>query len=238
MTKISHNLTILIVDDEPDALDLLSTLIKKFPGFTVYTALNFSDAKSISIGNLPDVIFTDIKMPEKNGFDLIDDYRRIGFDGPVIIVTAYEQYALKAIKKVAFDFLLKPIDVDDLQSILLKLTQYYSRKNSRLNKIKILTRTGFLIRDPMEVLYFQADGNYTMVYLIDLSTVISSINLGKIERQLPNESFFRISRSSIVNLHYLLEVERGGKSCKLQCNSIEVMLKITSDNIGKLEEII
>jgi two-component system LytT family response regulator len=150
-----------------------------------------------------------------------------GVNVEVIFVTAYEKYAIRAIKSSAFDYLLKPVKKADLAASLAKFSEKVQseRMNDRFSqlmyqlsekkKLKFRNRTGFTMVDPEEILFCQADSNYTVIALEGGKELTVSFNLGKVEEMLPGLCFSRISRSAIVNLHYLAAVDRKNMTCEI-----------------------
>jgi DNA-binding LytR/AlgR family response regulator len=234
---------ILIVDDESAALDLMEELLNHMKGVRVVgKAANKIDAISLLIRQSPDVIFQDIQMQGENGLNLVDEYRKHNFNGKVVFVTAHSQYAIGAIKKAAFDYLLKPVDLDELQFLVLRLLTEFNKSESPdvvLNrKLKIPTRTGFILTSIKEIVYCEADGNYTQITKSDGEQLTTSVHLGKLEEDLDDNTFFRISRSVILNVNYLVAVNKGRQECTLKTSLGEIILHISSKRLGDLEEMI
>jgi DNA-binding LytR/AlgR family response regulator len=192
------------------------------------------------IQNEPDVIFQDIEMQGVNGLDLADEYRRHQFAGKVVFVTAYSKYAIEAIKKGAFDYLLKPVDLTDLNALILKLLTEQKKRVAGLpqnsQRLKIPTRTGYLLMAKEDIAFCEADGNYTKIVKYDGDSMISSLHLGKVEEELDEVKFFRISRSVIINLDFLVSVNKGKRECLIKVLNNEYLLRISGKRIVMLEE--
>jgi len=234
---------ILLVDDETAALDLLEELLHQMKGAQVIgKAANKYDAISLLIKNSPDVIFQDIQMQAESGLYLVDEYRKHKFIGKIVFVTAHSEYAIDAIRKAAFDYLLKPVDMDELQSLILRLLSEFNKEGSpeefSKRKLKIPTRTGYLLIPLSEIVYCEADGNYTRITKSDGELLTTSIHLGKLEEDLDRSIFFRISRSVIMNLNYLTSVNKGKQECTLKASAEDITLHISSKRLGELEEMI
>ena len=235
----NHNVKILLVDDEPDALDLMEHLLNQLPQVQVVgKAANRFEAVSLLLTQRPDVIFQDIQMQGESGLDYVDEYRQHQYLGKVVFVTAHSKYAIEAIKKSAFDYLLKPVDLDELESLILRLMSevwtespqgYYSRK------LKIPTRSGYYLIAQDEVVLCEADGNYTKLTKSDGEHVTTSIHLGKLEEDLNQRTFYRISRSVIMNINYLVAVNKGRQECTIRALNKEFIKHISSKRIGELE---
>ena len=171
------------------------------------------------------LIFLDISMPKENGFDFIASIPKEEY--AIIFTTAHEEYALKAIKANAIDYLLKPINPDELKEAVMKATSYlnlrrqqneiqkiYSESLENLleqlrsekgsaNKITVVEKFGFQIVEVKNIRYLEADSNYTIIHLSGLEKIVSSKSLGEFEKVLDTDLFFRIHKSTIINLNYL-----------------------------------
>ena len=112
-------ITCIIIDDEQDACDRLESLLNKIPSVEVTAKATSADDALKAVTNLsPELVFIDVEMPAKNGFDLVKEIKEQGVHPTFIFVTGYDQYAIKAIRNEAFDFLLKPVDIDELKEAI------------------------------------------------------------------------------------------------------------------------
>ncbi len=242
-------LKILIVDDEPEARDLLKYMLQEQEGVEVVAmAGNVDEALILLNREHPDIVFLDIQMPEKDGFQFIEKISHSGSDPGIIFVTAFDNYAIKAIRNSVFDYILKPVQKrelihsierfraknsgphpDDLSRLIEAL-----KRNSSV-RIKFNTRSGYILIDPLEVVYCEADGNYTHIQLINGNKELTTQNLGSIEELLSECSFFRVSRSYLVNLKFLVRVERKSASCTLEYSGGSYTIKIPQQKIKMLE---
>lgn len=213
-------LDVVLVDDETKALQSLSWELTNFSDEIKVTA-SFTDpveALAFLEKNTPDCLFLDIEMPTMDGFQFIQKLKNKDF--PVVITTAYNQYAIKALKNEAIDYLLKPIDSDDLKDTIIKIKKYNSRNYTadRLEKIlvnfsansidkKILINTDgkLLFLDSEEILYAESDGNYSTIFLTDGQKIVLTKKLKEVNELLPEDSFFRIHNSYIINLNKIKE---------------------------------
>jgi two-component system LytT family response regulator len=163
-------------------------------------------------------LFLDIEMPTMDGFQFIQKLSNKNF--PVVITTAYNQYAIKALKNEAIDYLLKPIDTDDLRDTIVKIKKFNSRNftaekleqillnfnSSSINKKITLNTDGKLIfLDSDEILYAESDGNYSTIFLTDGDKIVLTKKLKEVNALLPDDSFFRIHNSYIINLNKIKE---------------------------------
>ncbi len=210
----------VIVDDEKKALQSLSWELTNFSN-EINVSASFTDpfeALSHLEKNTPDCLFLDIEMPTMDGFQFIQKLTNKNF--PVIITTAYNQYAIKALKNEAIDYLLKPIDSDDLKDTIVKIKKFNAKNYSvdRLEKIlltynskaihkKITFNTDgkLVFLDSDEILYAESDGNYSTIHLADGHRIVLTKKLKEVNEILPDESFFRIHNSYIINLSKIKE---------------------------------
>ena len=244
-----EQISILIVDDEPEARDLLGILLERIEDVVVVgMADKVDDALLLVEEKRPDLILLDIQMPVKSGFDLVSTLReketKIGY----IFITAYDEYAIQAVRASAFDYLLKPVDPEELARAILRFREEWQLQilNDRIDalltnlgigtRLKLNTRTGFMVIDPRDIVYCVADGNYTNIILANERHEIISSNLGSMEKELGSEGFFRVSRSALINLRYLTHVNNRAGICRLQADSV-VELKVARKRLSKLNGI-
>ncbi len=241
----------LIVDDESDARDLLNNILKNNEDIEIIACVESAEeALNWITKTLPDLVFLDVQMPNKNGFDLLDDLKKLKITYPeIVFVTAFNQFALKAIKHSAFDFLLKPIDIEELEKTIQKF-KTKTLKSDFVNKIDVLfenlnqnkkikfnTRFGFMTLNPNEIIYCSANGSYTQVFLENSKIELFTNHIGNLETILPTANFFRISRSQIINTNFLFTVIRKKKICILKDGENEIILYISSSKLKELEEL-
>ncbi len=243
----------ILVDDEPNALVALQYLLEDHNNIEIVaTAGNFTEAiKAIQLHS-PDLLFLDIEMPGKGGFDIVRELKQQDERNccDIIFTTAHEDYAIKAIKHAAFDFLLKPIDPDELSetikryvlnkgkiSLEKKLDDLLYHINSGSKKIKFNTGTGYVLLNPEDIILCKAEGNYTSIHDVRDKRHFVTLNLGKLEKILPQSHFFRVSRSAIVNLSYISKVDRKTATCELMKDGISFSVKVPSKQLKKLEEL-
>lgn len=223
----------VLVDDEEKALQSLSWELTNFSdeikvvaSFTdVFEALNYLEI------NHPDCLFLDIEMPKMDGFQFIQKIKNKDF--PVIITTAYNQYAIKALKNEAIDYLLKPIDTDDLKDTIVKIKKHNAKNltseklerillnfnsTSLQKKITISTDGKIMFLESDDILYAESDGNYTTVFLSDGQKIVLTKKLKEVKQLLPEDSFFRIHNSYIINLNKIKEFLKTDGYVVLQSN--------------------
>ncbi|TYB77309.1 response regulator transcription factor [Bizionia gelidisalsuginis] len=221
MSKIS---AILIDDEITNLKGLKQKLGKLFPEIqVVHTFQKPEDAIKGLQETQPDLVFLDIEMPRISGFDVLAKLEKIEFQ--VIFVTAYSEYAVEAFKQNAVDYILKPIDDEDLIVAVEKAVKIVQEKkdfntNSKLvnlltntlsnnKKIIVPTAKGLSFIPQEEVLHLEGYEGYTKIHLTNLTTIISSYNLGRFEKLLSN-IFFKCHKSHIVNLEKVRHFENEG----------------------------
>jgi len=222
----------VIIDDEINSRDLLeNTLNRYFPNrFNIVGKCNSVDNAVLAIKEYePELVFLDIQMPEKNGFELFKYFDVINFE--VIFTTAYNQFAIKAIKRSALDYLLKPINHLDLAEAIKK----FDRKNSgnsaqkklslllenlnvndqNVSKIAFPTIEGFELIHTNQILYCKAESNYCSIKKIDGFTKVATKTLKYVEEILPQKSFKRIHKTYVINLNYVVRYNKINKEIEL-----------------------
>lgn len=210
----------IIVDDESNARENLKILVDEFcPQLKVVgLASSVAEARTLIDQEDPEVVFLDIAMPNEDGFELLKHYENRDFS--VIFTTAYNEYALKAFKADAIDYLEKPISIDDLQNAVEKLLRIHTIEDTAVldakreadknnDRISVPTRDGFIILKNDEITHLEASDNYTMIYLANGSRHLSSKNIKVYEDNLNANIFYRTHKSYIVNVeHHLKEFSR------------------------------
>ncbi len=170
----------------------------------------------------PDIIFLDIEMPGMNGFEMLNSLPDKNFH--IIFTTAYNQYAIKAIKYAAFDYLLKPIDIEELKESVEKISQLKSSHTKEqihllqhnissprklLNKLAVHTMEGLFFYDIADIEYLEANSNYTNFHFTNKTKIIASKTLKEFEELLPEEIFFRPHNSYLINLTCIKKYIKG-----------------------------
>jgi two-component system LytT family response regulator len=214
----------LIIDDEESAITVVKLLLQKYvPAITtIHTAIGSTQGLQLINEINPDLVFLDVEMPLINGFELLEKFPNHSFD--VIFITAYDHYAIKAIKFSALDYLLKPIDVDEL---IFALEKFLSKKNNTSNKplydnllynlhqpetdyrLAVATLEGTFFYDPNEIIRCEAVGNYTRLYINGKKNIIASRTLKEYEDILSDQQFLRVHRTHLVNIKYIVSYATG-----------------------------
>lgn len=208
-----NQLKAILVEDETASQVALSNLIHRYcPQVHLEgTAKSIAEARDQIAIYQPQLVFLDIELSGENGFELFRYFETPAFK--VIFTTAYNQYAIQALRYVALDYLLKPIDVDELvravqaaekggiQTAQLQLLR--NNHQQQLQRVALPDGHGFRFVDIHHVLRCEAQGNYTMVYFTDGQSLLVSKTLRHFEELLENAPFFRINRKDLVNLKYI-----------------------------------
>lgn len=223
----------LLVDDEPRALKALQILLQKHcPEVQIIGETdNIKSAHQMILTSSPQIVFLDINMPSGSGLDLLKKIQDLEVE--VIFTTAHEEYAIKALKLSALDYLLKPIDHEELKNAVAKYLKMQSTTNKdysivneilnggKLRRIAINSLDGIKIIEVNDILYLESDRNYSTFYLTE-QQVIASKPLGEYEKMLKEHGFIRIHRSTLINLDRMKEYKRGKDSKVLLDNGIEL----------------
>lgn len=218
----------LIIDDEQKGINSLKLVLEKFTTQVKVVAETTDSEKGIElIENFkPEIVFLDINMPGYNGFEVL---KKLSFrDFNLIFTTAHEEYAIQALRENAIDYLLKPIDADDLKQAVAKVERLLAEKqkpvavdsllnylnNQKQSKIPFNTKDRVEYIDKKEIVRLEADSNYTTVYLADNSKIMVSKTIGEYDELLCNNEhqFMRVHQSHIVNLQHVVRYlpEDGG----------------------------
>jgi len=242
-------LNALIIDDEDNARILLTKLLEETLLFKNIRLAQSVDTAYAEMSRFePDIIFLDIKMPGKDGFAFIQDLPQGYKLQKIVFVTAYDQYAIKAIKNQAFDYLLKPVNRKELNQCLARFIEKKNETNEieqpvkksetheRLTRIRVNTRTGILFINPADILFCKAEGNYTSV-CTGKKHHLCSMNLGKVAELLPKNGFVRVGRSYIINFEYITMLDRKECIITLVRNSESVTVKIPRQHLKDLDNI-
>jgi two-component system LytT family response regulator len=238
----------LIIDDEIHCVkSLLWDLHQAAPQIEVVgsAASGAEGLEMIALHN-PELIFLDISMPGMNGFEMLEQLPSIPFK--IIFTTAHDQYAAKAFRKSAVDFLVKPIDRNDLAEAIQKVSVNFEteknnsvvsnllhnyRRPEAMQRVALPLRDGYEFVVPEEIIYLEAEGSYTKIYFSDKKQVLVSRSIGEISEMLPTELFVRIHHSYIVNIacvtHFLrsdgglVQLKNGTKLMVSKSKKNEVM---------------
>jgi two-component system LytT family response regulator len=241
----------IIIDDERNNIEALKKLLENFAGIIEIngTAENAEDGQNLIEEVNPQLVFLDIELPFGNAFDLLEKLMPIDFE--VIFFTAFDQYAIKAIKYGVLDYLLKPVNVEDLGRAIHRSINRMAEKNSNarlqlfldnmrsddksMQKIALPTKNGLSFEDLQTITHLEATGSYTNVYFNDKRKEVVTRTLREFEDILPPASFCRLHHSYIINLQYIKKYYkgRGGYVELIDGTVVEVSLRKKADFLKK-----
>lgn len=220
----------VIVDDETLSRQSLEKLISEYcPDVEVVASADdiLSAVREINT-HQPNLVFLDIELPNYSGFELIECFEEINFD--IVFTTGYEQYAVKAFKVSAAGYLLKPIDVEELSSVVQRIKTRHKVRGEMHNglmghnnsgkplRVMLPAQDGLIYLNLDEVIYLQSEGRYTHIHLMDGSRSTTTKNLKDCLAIIGLPSFLRVHRSYIINLIHLKRYARGRDSFVLMEN--------------------
>jgi len=215
----------VIVDDEEDGREALRLALQKFcPDVRIKAVYGIPEEAVVGIKELePDLVFIDVQMPGMSGFDVLQKLTSVSFD--VIFVSAFDRYAIKAIKFSALDYLLKPVDVDELVGAVGRVRDRQDKKGksflveSVLHNVKFGTNQvrrlavpsfdGVDFFDAKDIIFCKAEGSYTAVFLTGGLQKLVSRNLKDFENLLSDSGFCRVHHSFLINLQHVQRYVRG-----------------------------
>lgn len=245
----------IIVDDEARSRRMLQTVCEDYcEGLEIIgQAASVEEAKKLISKEMPDLVFLDIRMPFESGFELLKSYDN-KFSFEVIFTTAYEEYAVKAFEFAAIDYLLKPIDIDELVSAVNRvkeLTQGPSRPEKfefllklleaqKIEKIALVTSDGYHFVNYRDIIRLEGDSNYTTVILSDGGSHLITKTLKHFEQLLSTKGFCRVHKSHLINLHatrQFIKAKKGGTLEMINGDRVEVSATKREGLIQELENL-
>lgn len=214
----------IIVDDEPNCCEILATLLARYCPQVTVSDVCYSGQEALTsiLEKEPDIVFLDIEMPQMNGFELLEKLQKINFR--LIFTTSYDQYAIKAIRFSALDYLLKPIDREELQQAVKKAMENFEinvpaqfevlmhklqKTSIASQKIALPTMEGLQLISVDEIISCESDRNYTKLYLKTKQKIVISRPLKEMEELLGDHGFLRIHNSYLVNLKEINKYVKG-----------------------------
>jgi two-component system LytT family response regulator len=216
-------LTAIIIDDEKKGRIALRGKLEDYcPEVTLMgEAADGAEGLQLIRARKPDIVFLDIEMPRMDGFEMLRQLADKDFH--IIFTTAYDQYAIKAIKYAAFDYLLKPVDIEELRAAIervqektqkqtdgkLEVLQQNLQHKHPLGKIAIPTLDGLLFFNLSDIIHLEAQSNYTTIHFSNHPKLLASRTLKDFEDLLPTDMFFRTHHSHIINLQYIKRYIKG-----------------------------
>ena len=207
----------VLVDDEINALEALEWKLNRYVKDLQITKCN-SPVKAIEIieKEKPDLVFLDIDMPEMDGFSMLKQLSNINFD--LIFTTAHDEFALKAIKVSAIDYLLKPVDKDELITAVEKVREsrkdnaledklhlLFNNINGKNDKISIAADGKIYLLDKDDVIMLKSDKSYTTIFMVNDKKIVVSKTLKEVEKKFEYSEFFRVHNSYLINVNHVKE---------------------------------
>ena len=242
----------VLVDDETDSTNVLKNLLQVYcPEVKVIgEADNVNDALHVIETHAPELVFLDIAINNETAFDLLNRLNNINFQ--IIFVTGWDNHAITAFKYSAVDYLLKPVDGDDLRKAIEKVAKK-SQEHEIMRQLKVLsenidalqftqqkmavpTMTGLSFVLLKDVIRFEAKGNYTVIYLSEGEQMVTTRSIKEYETFLPENIFYRVHNSHIINLNKVQKYQkgRGGYLFMEDGSSIEVAFRRREDFLRRL----
>ena len=216
-------ISIVIADDEPAAVSLLERICldESLDVDLVGTSHTIDGAIRLVEQHRPDLLLLDVEFPEGTGFEVLEGLSFNGFH--VVFITAHENYAIKAIKHHAFDYLLKPINADEVTMTIRKVIEQRSSQeeapsfkalldmiqSDRQDRFPIPITDGYRYIDLGDLIYIKADGSYAHLYFADGSSDMVSKKLAWFEERLSSSGFLRVHRSYLINKQHIAELHRA-----------------------------
>lgn len=233
-------ITTVIIEDEKKSLEMLAAIIKNnCPELEVVGAASgVNEGVELIRNKKPELVFLDISMPDGSGFDLLERVADAKFD--LIFATASDQHAIRAIKYSACDYLLKPIDIDELKAAVDKivkkkdaspnmenlkfLIQHLKRADENFQKITLPTGNAYEIVNVKDIIRCEADGSYTTFFLSDKRKLMVSVGLKHYEELLPENEFIRVHHHHLINMNHVVRFlkEDGGYAVMSDGTKIEI----------------
>jgi two-component system, LytTR family, response regulator len=215
----------VLIDDEADSLEVMEMLLKTYcPQVKIEAICNNAEKGIAAINQFrPDVVFLDIEMPNMNGFDMLEKFDELFFE--VVFITAYHQFAIKAFRYSALNYLLKPVDPDDLletirrieknktvplkEQMELLMQSVTGTASQTIARIALTTSYGMLFVETKDIIYCESDNNYTSVKMAGGKKILVSKTLKEIDETLSGPDFYRIHNSFLINLGHIQKFVRG-----------------------------
>jgi len=235
-------LTAVIIDDEPNALEVLQLQLENFCKDVQVLAVCAGGKKGIEaiIQYKPALVFLDIEMPHVNGFDVLKATSQYNYE--VIFTTAYDQFAIKAFKFSALDYLLKPVDIMELQTAVQKATSKTagSKLDEKLNKLlqqfqpgiqqqRIALQAGDALQlfETDDILHCESESNYTHIHLATGKKITLAKTLKEVEENLGGAPFYRIHQSHLININHISKVIKGEGAYVIMKNGSNIAISRT-----------
>jgi two-component system LytT family response regulator len=215
----------ILIDDEPKNVKILKAMLKEFCPDTQFagSAAGVSDGEALIRGTQPQLVFLDIQLSDENAFDLLDRLMPVSFE--IIFVTAYNEYAVKAFRYSALDYLLKPVNIEELCSAVSRAGERVRLRNinrqlqnllsnlrspeATAHKLAIPSSDSLSFISVAEIIRCEANGGYTTFFMTNGDKVLSTKTIGEYEELLPPDIFMRIHSKHIINIQHIKKYHKG-----------------------------
>ncbi|MCG2615199.1 LytTR family DNA-binding domain-containing protein [Terrimonas sp. NA20] len=240
---MNNTIRTIILDDEPDSVRLTRLNIEQhFPQLNIVGAFTSPQKALQEIPSLqPDLLFLDIEMPVINGFDLLEKLMPVEF--AVVFVTAYNDFAIKAFRFNALDYLVKPVSIEELREVVAKVEKHHhiqadqlqvlqqQFKKGNITKIAIPSQTGVTFIDLKDIVFVEAKSNYADLVLADKRRILISKTLKDIQFVLEQQQFLRIHRQYIINLNEVKHFNRNESLLTMTTGDVLPVSRLQKDKL-------
>lgn len=244
--KDQNSIDVVLIDDERNSLEMLEWLLKTYcPEANILAMCESAEQGMTAISAYkPDLVFLDIEMPRMNGFDMLEKIGDLKFE--VVFTTAYDQFAVRAFRYSALNYLLKPVDPEELQTTFQRmkekkavpsreqielLFQSLAVRNTPVERIALSTHDGLVFVQTRDIAYCRAESNYTHVILADGQDILVARTLKDLDDTLAGKDFFRVHNSYLVNINHIIRFVRGDGGYIVMPDKAEITI-----SRGKREE--
>ncbi len=214
------NIRTVLIDDEPDSIEQMQLLLAAYPQISIIATFT-NPLKALDQLEMlsPDLIFLDVEMPQMNGFDLLERIRHLSLN--IVFATAYNEFALKAFRFNALDYVVKPVSQEEMNEVIAKADRHQTVHEMQLQQLKQQLRQGHISKiaipgqhqvsfvDIKDIVYAEASGNYTLIVLSDQQQHLVTRKLKELQDVLEEQFFLRIHRQYIVNLNMVKSFNRN-----------------------------
>jgi two-component system LytT family response regulator len=233
-----------ILDDENSNIEILKKILQDANGVeVVWTANNIDDGRKKIESENVDVIFMDIKMPPHTSFELLEEISEPHFE--VIFVTAYQEYAVQALKMAAMDYILKPFKASDILSALEKvrnkqnkfgaiaglMKNYFNTMPDNFSKIVVHVADGYDIVDINDIMYIEALDSYSKLKLKGNQSYVASKSLKDFEELLVEKGFYRIHKSYLINIRHMIKIVKGISASVIMTNGTSIPISARKKDV-------
>jgi two-component system LytT family response regulator len=243
-------ITAIIAEDEPGDRELFIKLLEKYEDINIVSLpKNISETRNAILNFKPDIAFLDIELYGENVFNALDKIKEYNLNPYIVFVTAYNNYAIKAFKYAAVDYLEKPVDIKDLDDCITKIRIDYQNKSNINHKLEILSKAykkiiisdinKYLFIDISDIVYVEAEKgqSYTNIILASGKIEVVSKGIGEIEKEILPAGFIKIHRSLTINPKHINMIDKRTKVLIIGNHKINLSSKKINELKNKLENI-